>query len=251
MEADLTGRIKEILDTPDREVDIAAAALLLLKMNRNRILYESICRRKNTDKLKYELRKMYDFHTTADAAKKTRALEQRAAETVRTTFPKEEKREASATKGLRPDHEQLPDKIRAKYLENLNIYPKMRKLHEQLKLMNTALPCDRYPFLKELKELDDRLRKNWDEYDNFSAAPAGAAVATPSPVVLNTKKISAARKYLSDNKATLSELKAQADQSKYLNLLSKMQERLALIISSGAGISEGQLSELKALGLEA
>jgi hypothetical protein len=30
----------------------------------------------------------------------------------------------------------------------------MRKLHEQLKLMNGALPCDRYPLLKEMKRLD-------------------------------------------------------------------------------------------------
>lgn len=35
-------------DTPDGDVDVEPAALLLLKLNR--ILYESICRRKNVDK---------------------------------------------------------------------------------------------------------------------------------------------------------------------------------------------------------
>jgi hypothetical protein len=147
-------------------------------------------------------------------------------------------------------------------VENLNIYPRMRKLHEQLKLMRGASACDRYPFLKELKELDENLRKNWDEYDGFVIAPEGPAGETPEnnpgvtpennppAVISDIKEISAARKYLSDNKTRLAALRIQEDQSEYLALLEKMQKRLALLIKAGAGVSEGQLAELKELGLD-
>ncbi len=49
--------IKIILDTPDEQIDIDAAALLLLKINRNRILHQNIVRRRDIAKLKYELQK--------------------------------------------------------------------------------------------------------------------------------------------------------------------------------------------------
>jgi hypothetical protein len=256
MEKNLIEKIKEVLKTLDGEIDIEQAALLLLKLNRNRILYESICRRKNVEKLKYELQKIYNYHSKEDAAEEVKALELDAVKVVKTTFPEEEKREATETKGMRPDHDLLPDEVKAKYLENLNLYPRMRKLHEQLKLMNTTLPCDRYPFLKELKELDEKLRKNWGEYDAFTATSPNpdnvpeAGDIPPAPVAPDAKKISAARKYLSDNKGKLAELKVQDDQSNYLNLLAKMQERLTLLVTSNAGISDEQLTELKTLGLD-
>lgn len=198
--------------------------------------------------MKYELQKIYTFRLKEDAVNETKALEKEAVKTVTETFPKEEKREAGETGGKRPDHDLFPDEIKAKYLENLNIYPKMRKLHEQLKLMNTALPCDRYPFLKELKELDEKLRKNWDGYDAYVPGKDGdTPPAPPADTVPDAKRISAARKYLSDSKARLAELKALEDQSEYLLLLDRMQERLTLLVSCNAGISDGQPAELKAL----
>jgi hypothetical protein len=253
---ELTGKIKEVLDTSNERIDMEAAALLLLKLNRNRILHENILRRKNVEKLKYELRKIYDYRLLEDAAKESKELEKEAVKIVEQTFPKEEKRQAAETKGMRPDHEQIPDEIRAKYMENLNIYPQMRKLHEQLKLMNNALPCDRYPFLKELKELDEKLRTNWDEYDAFVIVAEEKRNEekqdeNPPATLPDIKEISAARKYLSDNKAKLAELRTEKDQSKYLELLEKMQKRLDLLLKCNAGISDEQLAELKGLGLYA
>ncbi|MDR2085879.1 MAG: hypothetical protein LBP72_01770 [Dysgonamonadaceae bacterium] len=249
---DLTGEIKNVLDAPNEQVDIEKAALLLLKLNRNRILYESIVRRKNVEKLKYELQKIYNYRMLDDAAKESKTLEKTAVTVVQKTFPKAEKREATETKGMRPDHEQLPEEIKAKYTENLNIFPRMRKLHEHLKLMNNALPCDRYPLLKELKELDEQLRRNWDEYDAFAVVPPAPPTGdTPPATVPDAKEISAARKYLSDNKAKLAELRQQDDQSKYLALLDKMQQRLDLLLKANAGISDEQLAELTGLGLYA
>jgi hypothetical protein len=101
-----------------------------------------------------------------------------------------------------------------------------------------------------LKELDEKLRKNWDEYDAFTVTPPNPDNIPPAPVAPDAKEISAARKYLSDNKSKLAELKTKDDQSNYLNLLAKMQKRLTLLVSSNAGISDEQLAELKTLGLD-
>jgi hypothetical protein len=142
----------------------------------------------------------------------------------------------------------------------------MRKLHGQLKLLNTALSCDRYPFLKELKTPDEKLRKNRAAYDSFTAAPSGSDPAdnagrgnAPSGAAGNAglqdqalevvKKIPAARKCLSDGKARLAGLKAQEDRSNYPLLPDKMQKRLALPVASTAGISDEYRAELKNPGL--
>ena len=256
---DLTNEIKKILDTPDDQVNIPEAALKLLKLNRNRILHQNIIKKNNVGKLKYELQKIYDFRIKDDAIAETKDLEKQMVVIVENTFPAVEKTEASETKGKRPDHDQLPDEIKALLLENQNIFPRMRKLHEQLKLMGNAKPCDRYPYLKELKELDDILRGNWDSYDAYVLSPAENLQVdeipekTTPPVedTVDAKQISAARKYLSDNKTKLINLKESGDQEKYQALLAKMQERLDLLIKANAGVSEDYIKELKELGLNA
>ena len=316
---DLTAKIKEILDTPDEQIDIDYAATILLKVNRNRILNQNIIRRGNVAKLRYELQKVYDFRFKEDALNETQILEEKIVSVVKETLPKIESIEKSETKGMRPDHNQLPDEIKAKFLENQNIFPKMRKLHEQLKLMSNAKACDRYPFLQELVEQDHKLRENWDAYDAFTISedviiatvdqakeillkmeidpekvseeflnenvgkpvkafeslmeilkPSlvdGSKIITlsilPENITQNAnniadnanniapdaKQISAARKFISLQKGNLAKFKSLEDQSKYLELLTKMQERLTLLIDAKAGVSDAQMEELKALGL--
>ncbi len=247
----LTSKIKEILDTPDSQIDIDSAATILLKINRNQILHQNIIRKNNVAKLRYELQKIYDFRSKEDAIAETKVLEEKVKPILTETLPVVEKIETSESKGLRADHDQLPDEIKAKFVENLNIFPRMRKLHEQLKLMADAKPCDRFPFLQELVDLDKQLRENWDAYDSFvSPAPGTAQTTLPTiETTMDPKAISAARKYLSDNKQKLTELKALEDQSKYLALLTKMQNRLSMLIAVNAGVSEEYLNELKDLGL--
>ena len=73
--------------------------------------------------------------------------------------------------GKRADHDTLPAEIQALFVENADIMRKMRELHLQLRNLSTAnATCpdsDRYPFLKELIELDKRYHRNWQAYDNF------------------------------------------------------------------------------------
>ena len=73
--------------------------------------------------------------------------------------------------GKRIDHDSLPDEIKAKYVENLSILQRMRELHLKLRSLSLdTAPCpdsERYPFLKELIELDKKMHDNWEEYDHF------------------------------------------------------------------------------------
>ena len=250
----LTDKIKDILDQPEGGIRFEEAALVLLQINRNRILYENIVRRGNEKKLRYELQKIYDFRMTDQAAQETQRLEEKARTILTTTLPAAEAKEKEENKGRRADHDQLPEAIQALWLENQNLYPRMRKLHEQLKLMSDKLPCDRYPYLKELKELDEKIRSNWQAYDAFNAAaipPVSLPSAEPEANVSeDLKKIQAARKYLSDNKARLAEYLQQGEENKAVELSKKMQERIDWLIQSLAGISKDQSKELQDLGLK-
>ncbi len=55
----------------------------------------------------------------------------------------------------------------------------MRELHLKLRSQspedNPARDCDRYPFLKELIDLDKKLHSNWETYDHYTGKD-GAAV---------------------------------------------------------------------------
>ena len=66
----------------------------------------------------------------------------------------------SFKQGKRDDHDQLPDEIQALYVENLGIVQRMRELHLRLRSLSTednpARDCDRYPFLKDLIDLDKK-----------------------------------------------------------------------------------------------
>lgn len=269
----LTPRIKEILDTPDAQVNVGEAATVLLQVNRNRTLHQHIVRRNDIAKLKYELQKIYDFRLKDEAVKETAELQKEVTEIVKKEFPKIEAKGAEENKGMRADHEQLPDEVKAKYVENLNIFPRMRKLHEKLKLMPNAKPCDRYPFLKELKALAVKHRENWDAYDSYVVPPANSETKTAetvqgtvdsetktvetvsettepetAPGPATPKQIQAARKYVSDNKPKLEKLRTE-NPDKYAELLIKVQERVDFLITADAGISEQQANELKELGI--
>ena len=75
--------------------------------------------------------------------------------------------------GKRPDHDRLPEEIQALYSENLSLMQNMRACHAQLVLLSlpenqSSCPDgDRYPFVKELIELDAKYHANWEKYDTY------------------------------------------------------------------------------------
>lgn len=81
--------------------------------------------------------------------------------------------EAAPPRGKRPDHDSLPPEIQACYVENLSVLHRMRETHMQLRSLSLDNhPCpdsERYPFLKELIDLDKKYRANWKKYDTYVA----------------------------------------------------------------------------------
>ena len=185
MNEEFTKQVQDWLNTAADERDIAQGALLLLKLTGNQIMYRNLMAnpKRNAQFIEYQLQKRLNFRL----AKLTREQVEQMQSQVDVIAAKrhlEHKQENPANefrKGKRADHDNLPDEIQALYVENLGILQKMRELHLRLRNLSTeenpARDCDRYPFLKELIELDKRLHSNWEQYDHFTGTD-GEAVMT-------------------------------------------------------------------------
>lgn len=246
--------VSEWLESEDK--DLEAGALLMLKLNRNRTLYQYILRKNALDKLIYEMKKQFDILSARTKHESIKLTEQQVSDLTAAASKATKTLEVvdKGVKGKRADHDLLSVDSQQAFENNLAIYPKMRSLHEKLKLMVNDRPCDRFPFLKELITLDNQVRANWKLYDNAKVQEStqpGQTVTNPvKPItpVLDVKGVSAARKYLSDNKKKLADLKVK-DEAKHSDLLFKMQERYNNLIASGQTFDEKQVAELKDAGL--
>lgn len=252
MDNNLTKQIQEWLDTPISERNISVGAEMLLKLNRNRILYQNIIRRgvKMMGKLEYELKKYHrmriDNKTIADVVR----LEKEVMPKVQ-KFVEEEPAKAEHA-GKREDHDELPEEIQALWDENFEQYAKVKALFEELKAMANMEPCDRYEKLKLLDEAESKYRKNLADYDAYlkeNNFPKDDEVEdkTEDPVELATK-INNSRKYISSNKDKLAAL-IEKDQEKAESLRAKMQERVDTIQSAGVAFTPDQQTELESLGI--
>jgi len=80
-------------------------------------------------------------------------METQVEEIVAEHIPLAAKADEEPQKGKRSDHDQLPEDIQAKYVENLSLLQRMRELHLRLRTMSTedstCPDSERYPFLKE------------------------------------------------------------------------------------------------------
>lgn len=276
--------------------DIVTGATLLLQLNKNRILHTNIIRRGNVDKLVNELTKyseilaekakIEDYKSLTD--EQIQVFEEKKARIEKELLPIIN----TNAKGLRTDHDKLPQAAKEAYEANQTLYPKIRSLHEKLKLMVNDRDCDRYPFIKQLTEFGDQIPVNWKLYDQAVAIepkvvpppiveapvikePVEVPPIVDDPVIveppvikditkvdppvevppvvdnaplnkLTPQKVSANRKYLSDNKKSIVSI---TDKTKKSELLSKMQIRLNELIADGQSVNENQLKELEELGL--
>ena len=169
--SELIPKVKEWLDANPDERDLAAGALLVLQLTNNRIMYQNFMRRPKqyASRIEYELKKKYQFYLqqltheqVTEMGKKVEVISKEH------NLPNEHE---EFKKGKRADHDALPVEIQALYAQNLSIMQQMRRLHTQLQLLsveNSTCPdSERYPFLKELIDLDKQYHANWEQYDHF------------------------------------------------------------------------------------
>ena len=213
MDHKLTQNIQAWLDTPEKERDYALGAVFFLQLSNNKIMYHNMTAnlKKSAPIIEYQIRKYMKFrlaqltHREVEQMQQqvnliaiTHSLDSKEESTGESTTPKAadsaasgdatpsasptHNNTASARTGKRPDHDTLPDEIKALYVENLTLLHEMRELHMKLRSLSvenaTCPDSERYPFLKELIAKDKQYHKNWETYDRYVADTTDEVPAT-------------------------------------------------------------------------
>ena len=169
--SELIPKVKEWLDANPEDRDLAAGALLVLQLTNNRIMYQNFMRKPKlyASRIEYELKKKYQFYLQQLTHEQVMEMgKQVEVISKEHNLPNEHE---EFKKGKRADHDALPVEIQALYAQNLSIMQQMRRCHTQLQLLSvehsTCPDSERYPFLKELIDLDKQYHANWEQYDHF------------------------------------------------------------------------------------
>ena len=242
---------------------IREGAMLLLQLNRNRILYQQILRtpQRMTKKLEYEIQKFInmrlDGYTLQDVQKlenevvpfvEKAVLQESQAEPEADILPAESAGEIRLS-GKRPDHDSLPDDIKAIWIENAERWKKMKATHEYLKTIDA--PCDRYEYAKLLAELWKKYKADMCRYDDFKAGESTEDSNGKKQLTdVEKSTIDNAQSYISRFLPVLLELVAAAkepdfaDQAKLEDLRMRLQNRVNTLLQFDVEISEQRKADL-------
>lgn len=178
MNQEFTKEIQDWLYLPHEQRDYAKGALYLLQLTGNQIQYRNLMAnpRRNAEFIERQLQKRLSFRLQKLTHAQVEEMQSQVNVIAKKLTPNSGE---NFKQGKRDDHDLLPDEIQALYVENLGIVQRMRELHLKLRSLSTednpARDCDRYPFLKELIDLDKKLHANWETYDHYTGTD-GAAV---------------------------------------------------------------------------
>ena len=193
MDNKFTELIKQWLETPSNQRDYSVGALYLLKLSGNQIMYRNIVAQldRHHDFVDYQIQKYYNFRVQALTHAQVEEMQQKVDVIVAEHISLAANADEHKT-GKRIDHDSLPDEIKAKYVENLSILQRMRELHLKLRSLSLdTAPCpdsERYPFLKELIELDKKMHANWEEYDHYVIGTSEEERGTSKPQARTAQK---------------------------------------------------------------
>ena len=193
MDHKFTELIKQWLETPSNQRDYSVGALYLLKLSGNQIMYRNIVAQldRRHDFVDYQIQKYYNFRVQALTHAQVEEMQQQVDVIVAEHISLAANADEHKT-GKRIDHDSLPDEIKAKYVENLSILQRMRELHLKLRSLSLdTAPCpdsERYPFLKELIELDKKMHANWEEYDHYVIGTSEEERGTNKPKARTAQK---------------------------------------------------------------
>lgn len=209
LDHNLTLQMRAWLESPAELRDLAEGALMLLRLNNNKLMYRNISHnlRANASFIEHNLQKYYNYRVKDMTHEEVKAMDAQVEKIMAgiSSFTKEESADGEKTeqaeegedadpavaakstseyaKGKRLDHDSLPPEIQACYVENLSKVQRMRELHLKLRSMSTMeSPCpdsERYPYLQEIIKLDKERRANWNTYDSYRVAAGGETAAAP------------------------------------------------------------------------
>lgn len=235
----LTSQISDWLNASPKQRSLEDGALLLLRLNANRIMYQQILRNRLAEKLEYELQKHLNIRlhglTRAEVAKVEKQVMPRL---------KKELANGEEYRGRRADHDSLPDKVKALYEKNGTRWRQMHRLFETLKTMRDAQPCDRHELVHQLVQLDDAYRADWEKYDHW-APEDEEPEAEPEPTEAGVREIIAARKAISYGRKKLA---SETDEEKRAALLIPVKNAVSVLRSANQTFRPDTIDALKELG---
>ena len=235
----LTSQISDWLNASPKQRSIEDGALLLLRLNANRIMYQMILRNRLTEKLEYELQKHLNIRlhglTRAEVAKVEKQVMPRL---------KKELSNGEEYRGRRDDHDSLPDKVKELYERNGTRWRQMHRIFETLKTMRDAQPCDRHELVHQLVQLDDAYRTDWEKYDHWTPEDEEPE-AEPEPTEAGVREIIAARKAISYGRKKLA---TETDEAKRAALLIPVKNAVSVLRSANQTFRPDTVEALKELG---
>lgn len=269
LDHNLTLQMRAWLESPAELRDLAEGALMLLRLNNNKLMYRNISHnlRANASFIEHNLQKYYNYRVKDMTHEEVKAMDAQVEKIMAgiSSFTEEEPADGEKTeqaeegedadpavatkstseyaKGKRLDHDSLPPEIQACYVENLSKVQRMRELHLKLRSMSTMeSPCpdsERYPYLQEIIKLDKERRANWNTYDSYRVVEGGETAAAPvAPVLDAAEQSKDALRKLNLAKGRYKKTGSEKDKATILNLL-------PLVLNP----TEKLLSELKELGI--
>lgn len=257
---------------------IAAGAMLLLQLNRDGAMYQRIMRRPQRELkfLEYKLRRFLQLRQDGKTIKDVVRLSDEIMPVLETVTDKEPLPvEGQALllpveqpagkdggngqyvrKGIRPDHDRLPAKIQAIWPANAERWKKIKEAYETCKSLTE--PCDRYEYLKVLKETWYKYKQEMARYDDFrltddsGSEGEGAADQTPVLTPEQEKELKNADSYISKNLPQMQQLVAASkeedfsdEQQKALeSLRQRIQQRVDVLLKCGRTLTDERREQL-------
>ena len=256
---------------------IEAGAMLLLQLNRDNAMYQRIMRRKERELpfLEYKLRRFLqmrqDGQTIKDVVKLDNEITPQIAaatgtidtgETLPMVVPTEDSGPESlpsyVRKGIRPDHDKLPANIQAIWPANVERWKKIKEAFETCKQLTE--PCDRYEYLKVLKETWYKYKEDMARYDEYrlTADSKADGAAAPSLTPEQEKELANADSYISKNLPQLKEDIVAAMQNGYSDeeakkisaRIARIQQRVDILLKNGRTFTPERIEQLHACSIK-
>lgn len=262
-----TNSLKEWLekDSHTDNEDIMAGAQMLLKLNRNQALFNTISRRpeRYVSKIIYELRKFLPMRLNKMTIGDVKRLDMELTPEIQAAVDSDSDghgdgedctQSLPAHGGKRSDHDSLPGDIRSIWEENAERWKKIKYIFNNLKTLSQ--PCDRYELLIQLKEAWYKYKAEFERYDSYKLSSDAAAEESSAADVV--KQITNARAYISKNidkllqlrEKTLSDDASDKDMERYKNLCCNLRKRLTVLLDNSQVVGDDVLAKLSDGGVE-
>lgn len=265
----ITKRLQDFLAKENRSnEDIIQGATLLLQLNRNRMLYQTVLTnpKRFEPTVVYELKKFVPIRQRGQTLEDVKRDAEQLLGELKTAVDDEpqdndekadEDKDLPAHSGKRADHDQLPDNIKAIWPQNAERWKKIKELY------NTCLgikqPCDLDESLNTLKETWYKYKSEFARYDAYVIQNPDETGKNDVSSADNAKAITNARSFLSkavkDDKLLNKKKAALADNADektikdYNSSLQSAQERVQLLLDNGEKIGDDLRQKLTEAGV--